>query len=301
MIGIVFDVLLLYLAIGRTSLAEHAKAVASALQDADLPLARQRVGMIVSRDTREMNAPDVARAAVESVLENGADAVFGALFWFVVAGTPGVVVYRLANTLDAMWGYKNSRFLRFGWAAARFDDLLNLIPARLTALSYALMGQLSAGHKIVRLSSAAVDAELSALDVLVAVNPNNPTGEQIAASTLLDWHARLCRLLERYGLDPGGSTALFAWCPSTQAERIYLALAQRGILVRLFKEPPSLRFGLPGSEGDWQRWTNLPAVQRDNLYFIPPALIQRHSPRILEGAELLCRDLERARAQRKPR
>ena len=136
----VVDVLILYFALGMQSLGEHAARIQTALETNDLPLARQRVGDIVSRDTAEMQPEDVARAAVESVLENGNDAVFAALFWFAVAGAPGVVLFRLSNTLDAMWGYRTPRYLYFGWAAARIDDVLNYLPARLTALTYALLG-----------------------------------------------------------------------------------------------------------------------------------------------------------------
>ncbi len=132
--------LLLYLALGGRSLMEHARQIISALQAQDLALSRQRVGWIVSRETNQMQPPDVARATIESVLENGSDAIFGTLFWFLIAGAPGVVGYRLVNTLDAMWGYRNGRFQHFGWAVARLDDLLNWLPARLTALSYAAVG-----------------------------------------------------------------------------------------------------------------------------------------------------------------
>jgi adenosylcobinamide-phosphate synthase len=135
-----WETLLLYLALGASSLGEHAAAVRRALDDGDLEGARKRVGRMVSRDTRDLDPGAVAKAAVESVLENGCDAVFGALFWFAVAGAPGAVLYRLANTVDAMWGYKNRRYRDFGWAAARLDDALNWIPARLTALTYGVLG-----------------------------------------------------------------------------------------------------------------------------------------------------------------
>ncbi len=139
-LGVLAETLLLYLAIGATSLAQHGRVVAAALAGGDLALARQRVGWMVSRDTAVLDGTGVARAATESVLENGNDAVFGALFWFLLLGAPGAVLYRLVNTLDAMWGYRNERYLSFGWAAARLDDVLNWIPARLTALGYALLG-----------------------------------------------------------------------------------------------------------------------------------------------------------------
>ena len=140
-VGWLLDVGLLYLALGGRSLAEHAERVAADLRSGDLAAARQHVGWIVSRNTSALDSSGVAKACVESTLENGNDAVFGALFWFALLGGPGAVLFRLANTLDAMWGYKTERFLAFGWAAARIDDLLNYVPARLTALSYALCGR----------------------------------------------------------------------------------------------------------------------------------------------------------------
>lgn len=132
--------LLLYFAIGARSLKQHAMRIYHALVSKDLAAARVAVGMIVSRDTQGLDTREIASATVESVLENGNDAVFGALFWFLLLGGPGALLFRLANTLDAMWGYRTPRFVYFGWAAACIDDLLNLIPARLTALSYALCG-----------------------------------------------------------------------------------------------------------------------------------------------------------------
>ncbi len=140
LLGLAVALGLLYLALGARSLAEHAEAVAEALSAGDLPLARVRAALIVSRDTDDLDEEQISRATVESVLENGCDAIFGALFWFVLAGAAGVMLYRLANTLDAMWGYRTSRYQDFGWAAARLDDGLNWLPARLTALGYTLSG-----------------------------------------------------------------------------------------------------------------------------------------------------------------
>lgn len=130
---------LLYFCLGLRSLREHMLPIWRSLQAGDLSQARALTARIVSRDTQQAGESDLAKAATESMLENGNDAVFGTLFWFAVAGGPGALLFRLANTLDAMWGYRTERFDLFGRNAARIDDALNYLPARLTAVSYALL------------------------------------------------------------------------------------------------------------------------------------------------------------------
>ncbi|WP_408058949.1 adenosylcobinamide-phosphate synthase CbiB [Undibacterium hunanense] len=137
----VLHIVLLYFCLGLRSLHEHNAAIATALQAGDLPEARKRTSYIVSRDTQDADEAYLAKASVESVLENGCDAVFATLFWFILLGGAGAVLYRLVNTLDAMWGYRSARFLRFGCVAARIDDFMNWIPARLTACTYAVLGK----------------------------------------------------------------------------------------------------------------------------------------------------------------
>lgn len=139
-VGSIFSIIILYGCLGLQSLHQHARAVATPLFAGDLAAARQAVAMIVSRDTQTMNETQITRATIESVLENGNDAVFATLFWFFVFGAPGAVLLRAANTLDAMWGYKTAHYLHFGYFAAKFDDVLNWLPARLTAITFSLLG-----------------------------------------------------------------------------------------------------------------------------------------------------------------
>ncbi|OQK16398.1 hypothetical protein AU255_00335 [Methyloprofundus sedimenti] len=133
---------ILYLCIAPKSLIQHTLAIYQPLQKGNLTQARHALSMIVSRETGQMDVQSIRKATIESTLENGADAIFAPIFWFVIAGPAGAIFYRLSNTLDAMWGYKNSRYYYFGFAAARLDDILNWIPARLTALSYLLLGDM---------------------------------------------------------------------------------------------------------------------------------------------------------------
>ncbi|MFV2102689.1 cobalamin biosynthesis protein [Micromonospora sp. LOL_024] len=120
--------------LGGRSLRHEAKSMGRALRAGDLPVARQRLGHLCGRDPSSLDEHELARATVESVAENTSDAVVAPLVWGAVAGLPGLLGYRAANTLDAMVGHRNARYARFGTPAARLDDLLNLVPARLTGL-----------------------------------------------------------------------------------------------------------------------------------------------------------------------
>jgi len=139
--------LILYWAIGHHSLKDHVNAVERALLANDLASAREKLSYIVSRDTGRLNETQVTQASIETTLENGSDAVFAPLFWFCLLGAPAVVAYRLVNTLDAMWGYRTSRFDAFGKVSALADDALNYFPARAVALTYALLGNAKLGFK----------------------------------------------------------------------------------------------------------------------------------------------------------
>ena len=127
------DVLVVAVLLAQRSLVDHVQAVGDALR-LSVGDGRRSVAMIVGRDTREMDGPAVARGAIESAAENLSDGVIAPVFWCAIAGVPGLLLYKITNTADSMIGYRTPRHEAFGWAAARFDDVLNYIPARLTAL-----------------------------------------------------------------------------------------------------------------------------------------------------------------------
>ena len=131
--GWVIETLLAAILLAQRSLADHVRAVARGLRRS-LNDGRRAVAQIVGRDTTGMTEPAIARAAIESAAENLSDGVIAPALWFLIAGLPGLLLYKITNTADSMIGYRTDRHRDFGWAAARFDDVLNWIPARLTAL-----------------------------------------------------------------------------------------------------------------------------------------------------------------------
>jgi adenosylcobinamide-phosphate synthase len=131
--------------LGGSSLAGHGAALARELTAGDLTAARARIPSLCGRDPAALDTAGMARAGTESMAENTSDAVVAPLLWGAVAGVPGLLGYRAVNTLDAMVGYRSERYQRFGWAAARLDDLANLVPARVAALLFAALAPVAGG------------------------------------------------------------------------------------------------------------------------------------------------------------
>jgi adenosylcobinamide-phosphate synthase len=134
LIGAAVEALAIGVLIAQRSLFQHVAAVVAALQWGGLPAGREAVRHIVGRDPARLDAHGVARAAIESLAENFNDGVVAPVFWYLLFGLPGLFAYKMANTLDSMIGHRTAQYRAFGWAAARFDDLLNLVPARLSGL-----------------------------------------------------------------------------------------------------------------------------------------------------------------------
>jgi len=132
MAGMVAHVLLVYVFFALRDLVDHVRSVQIAANRGDLAASRKAIGMLVGRDISRMDQAACRRAAIESLSENFVDGVLSAVFWYVLLGLPGLLLFKVASTMDSMVGYKTPRYFYFGWCGARLDDLMNYIPARLT-------------------------------------------------------------------------------------------------------------------------------------------------------------------------
>ncbi len=144
--------------IAQNSLYRHVAAVRDGLKNDGLTGGRKTVAMIVGRDPEQLDESGVSRAAIESCAENFSDGIVAPAFWFAVLGLPGLIAYKTVNTADSMIGYRNDRYLDFGWAAARFDDLVNLPASRLSGLFVALAAPLTGGSPAKALRTVFMDA-----------------------------------------------------------------------------------------------------------------------------------------------
>jgi adenosylcobinamide-phosphate synthase len=132
-LGSVLSIGLASMTLAARDLWDHVRAVVGPLQAGDLPTARRAVGMIVGRDTAALSESEIARATVETVAESTADGVIAPLFYLAIGGAPLALAYKAINTLDSMIGHRDERYVDFGWASARLDDVANWIPARVAA------------------------------------------------------------------------------------------------------------------------------------------------------------------------
>lgn len=156
--GIALEALAVAVLLAQKSLVEHVRAVAVALRRQGLAAGRQAVARIVGRDVAVLDAPGVARAAIESLAENFSDGLVAPAFWYALFGLPGLFVFKAVSTADSMIGHRSPRHEAFGWAAARLDDAMNYLPARLSALLIALAALLSGGDAKAALATAQADA-----------------------------------------------------------------------------------------------------------------------------------------------
>lgn len=175
--GWVIEALLAASLLAQKALGRAVAAVADGL-DRSLEEGRRAVSAVVGRDPKALDEAGVARAAIETLAENASDGVIAPLFWLLVLGLPGIALYKAVNTADSMIGHKNPKYLDFGWAAARFDDVVNWIPARLTGLLLVMAARLMPG------ASAAAAWETMLSDAKKHDSPNAGWPEAAMAGAL---------------------------------------------------------------------------------------------------------------------
>ena len=181
----IFEILGTAILLAHNSLMDHVRRVAASL-GSSLKSGRFAVSRIVGRDTSQMDESDVSRAAIESAAENFSDGVVAPAFWFLLLGLPGIALYKAVNTADSMIGYKNEKYGEFGWASARFDDLVNWIPARISAVLICFAGVL---RRKDRRGAGMIDAFSVRFDTVLAEarlhrSPNAGWPEAAAATAL---------------------------------------------------------------------------------------------------------------------
>lgn len=132
--GVVFEIFIVFVLLAQKSLSDHVEHVAQGLRDEGLEGGRKAVSMIVGRDPSSLDQSGVSRAAIESLAENFSDGVVAPVFWYMIFGLPGIIVYKMINTADSMIAYRNEKYLWFGRVAAQVDDLANWLPARISAV-----------------------------------------------------------------------------------------------------------------------------------------------------------------------
>ncbi len=143
--GWIAETALVAVLLAQKSMLDHLSPVISALRDGDIASARQAVSRIVGRNVEQLGQSGISRAAIESAAENFSDGVIAPAFWYLVLGLPGLLVYKMVNTADSMIGHRDEPYLQFGFAAARLDDFLNFVPARLAALLITLVAPFQGG------------------------------------------------------------------------------------------------------------------------------------------------------------
>jgi adenosylcobinamide-phosphate synthase len=141
--GSVAEIVVLTVLVAQRSLYDHVAAVATALDRQGLAGGREAIRHIVGRDPQSLDEEGIGRAAIESLAENFSDGVVAPVFWFLLLGLPGICAYKAVNTLDSMIGHRSNRYRAFGWAAARLDDVANLVPARLAGMMIAIAAALT--------------------------------------------------------------------------------------------------------------------------------------------------------------
>ena len=181
LIGAAVEAVLIAVLVAQRSLYEHVAAVAAALGSGGLAGGREAVRHIVGRDPMSLDVHGVARAAIESLAENFSDGVVAPVFWYLLLGLPGLLAYKMANTLDSMIGHRTPRYHAFGWAAARLDDVLNTVPAPLSGILLAAAAVLA--RTVDRLTRSRLCCATAA-----SITPPMRVGRRVRWQERLAWH-----------------------------------------------------------------------------------------------------------------